>query len=342
MSRRSTTKEDIKAVITLYKAKHKVSEIVTLTGMCKRSVQRFIKKFKDSDETLTPVPKPKTGRPKLISRRTGKVLNRQVSRNPRSTARELKETNPHLLGNVSVRSIQQFLHDDLGYRSYRARRKPLLTAVQKAKRLKFAEKYSVWSDEDWRGVLWSDEATFTVTGSQYDRVYRRPHSDALDPKFTTKTVKHPDSVMVWGCFSYYGVGSLVVLPKNIKVNQGVYLELLCDHLPDSFEKTQARVSMQDGAPCHTAKAVVTWLDDCMVNYFKDWPGNSPDINPVENLWSIIKRGLRDLDTSSVPKLTTAIQQLWATIPQSHMENLADSVPRRLQEVIKRKGNTTKY
>ena len=82
MSRRSTTKEDIKAVITLYKAKHKVSEIVTLTVMCKRSVQCFIKKFKDSDETLTPVPKPKTGRSKLISRRTSKVLDRQVSHNP--------------------------------------------------------------------------------------------------------------------------------------------------------------------------------------------------------------------------------------------------------------------
>lgn len=87
--------------------------------------------------------------------------------------------------------------------------------------------------------------------------------------------------------------------------------------------------MQDGAPCHSTKSVVTWLNDCMVNYFKDWPGNSPDINPIENLWSFIRRGLHDLDTSPVPKLTTVIQQLWVSIPQSHMENLADSVPRRL-------------
>ena len=81
------------------------------------------------------------------------MLHRQVSHNARSTARELKETNPGLLGSVSVRSIEQFLHDDLGYCSYRARHKPLLTAVQKAKRSKFAKKYSVWSDEDWRRVL---------------------------------------------------------------------------------------------------------------------------------------------------------------------------------------------
>ena len=70
-----------------------MSEIVTLTGMCKRSVQHVIREFKDSGETHTPVPKAKTGRPKLISRRMDKVLNRQVSHNPRSTARELKETN---------------------------------------------------------------------------------------------------------------------------------------------------------------------------------------------------------------------------------------------------------
>ena len=342
MGRRSTSKQDIGGVISLFKGKHKVKEIATLTGVCERTVQRLIKQYKESGETLTPVPKPKTGRPKKITRRTGKVLNRQVTDNPRCTARELKETNPQLLGGVSLRSVQQFLHDELGYRSYRARRKPLLSKQQKEKRIKFAKKYSEWSVEDFRHILWSDEATFTVTGGGYDRVYRRPDSDALDPKYTTKTVKHPDSVMVWGCFSYYGVGDLVILPKNVKVNQAVYLELLCDHLPDSFEKTKAKVFMQDGAPCHTAKTVTTWLKDCEVNYFSDWPGNSPDINPIENLWSIIKRRLRDLDTSSVPKLVAAIEQLWATLPPSHLQNLADSVPRRLREVLKRKGNTTKY
>lgn len=342
MSRRSTKREDVASVIALFKAKHKVSEIVEITGVCQRSVYRLIEQFKESGYAQLPVPKPRPGRPRLTSPRTRKVINRQVCANPRLTAREIKQNNPQLLGNVSIRSIQDLLHDDLGYRSYRARRKPLLTKVQKLKRLRFAKKYIVWSEDDWRRVLWSDEATFTVTGSGYDRVYRKPHSDALDPKYTCKTVKHPDSLMVWGCFSYFGVGELVVLPKNIKVNQYVYLELLCDHLPDSFDKTQARVFMQDGAPCHTARSVVEWFDDCQVPFFKDWPGNSPDINPIENLWALLKRRLRDLDTSSVPKLTAALHQLWGSLCQQHLQNLADSVPRRLSECLKRKGNTTRY
>lgn len=61
--------------------------------------------------------------------------------------------------------------------------------------------------------------------------------------------------MVWGCFGYYGVGELVILPKNIHMNKNNYLELLCDHLPDSFLKCQADFFMQDGAPCHTAQDV---------------------------------------------------------------------------------------
>ncbi|KAK3871243.1 hypothetical protein Pcinc_023605 [Petrolisthes cinctipes] len=76
MSRRVTSKEDIASVISLYKAKHKVSEIVSVTGVCKRSVQRLLKNFKENGEAFSPVPGAKTGRPKLISRKTDSVPKR--------------------------------------------------------------------------------------------------------------------------------------------------------------------------------------------------------------------------------------------------------------------------
>ena len=94
--------------------------------------------------------------------------------------------------------------------------------LQKGKRIKFAHKYGQWDDDDWLSVLWSDEATFNVTCNRNARLYRRRGSDPLDPRYLESTVKHPDSLMVWGCFSGLGLGKLVVLPKNLKVNANVY------------------------------------------------------------------------------------------------------------------------
>lgn len=73
------------------------------------------------------------------------------------------------------------------------------------------------------------------------------HSDTLDPKFTIRSVKHPDFVMIWGYFSYCGTSKLVVLPKNVKINQNLYLEVLCDAYPDSFDKVRAETLIQDQA-----------------------------------------------------------------------------------------------
>lgn len=129
----------------------------------------------------------------------------------------------------------------------------------------------------------------------------------------SKFVKYPDSLMVWGCFTYYGVGKLVIFPSNEKVNQYNYLELLCDYLGNSLDDTKVEVFMQDSAPAHIAKSVTQWLSDCEVPYFRDWPGNSPDISPIENLWSHMKKQLLGMDASSVPRLEAAIKQSWDSI-----------------------------
>ena len=122
----------------------------------------------------------------------------------------------------------------------------------------------------------------------------------------------------------------------------MFLELLCDYLPECFKVTGAKVFQQDGAPCHTAKTVTTWLDDCQVPFIKDWPGNRPDLNPIENLWWIVKQDLPGKDVSSVPKLEAAIRDSWANIPLQTLRNLTLSLSRRLQVVKKGKGHPTKY
>ena len=100
--------------------------------------------------------------------------------------------------------------------------------------------------------------------------------------------------------------------------------------------------MQDGASCHTAKIIKEYFSFVNINYIEKWPGNSPDLNPIENLWSILKRQVRERDTSTIPKLEAAIYDAWRNIDKSILSNLASSIPKRLRMVVARKGYPIKY
>jgi transposase len=71
--------------------------------------------------------------------------------------------------------------------------------------------------------------------------------------------------------------------------------------------------LQDGAPCHASKHVKNFLEDKPVEVI-DWPGNSPDLNPIENCWNYMKEKLKSKDTGSLPKLINEIKLLW-TLPE---------------------------
>lgn len=129
--------------------------------------------------------------------------------------------------------------------------------------------------------------------------------------------------MVWGHFSYYGVGNLVIT-EDVTLNDERYLNLLFENIEESFDKWRAETFMQDGTPWHRSKAVKEWLQNCAVEYLQDWPANSPDSNPIESMFALMKRELREKDTSSITKLKAAILDKWHSLPNDTLHTLADS------------------
>ena len=91
------------------------------------------------------------------------------------------------------------------------------------------------------------------------------------------------------------------------------------------------MGLQDGAPCHASKRIKTFLQDKPFEVI-DWPGNSPDLNPIENCWNYMKNKLKEVDISSVPRLQEALLKLWTQdLRKDYLVNLSNSMPRRIQD-----------
>lgn len=112
--------------------------------------------------------------------------------------------------------------------------------------------------------------------------------------------------------------------------------LLDEFLESSLERSSTSVSQQDGTTPHTTKFINEWFADCCTDYILDWRGNSPDISPIGELWAILTQMLRKLNTSTIEKLSTAINSLEILDPD-FLKHLGDSVPNHLKEVVKEKG-----
>jgi transposase len=108
--------------------------------------------------------------------------------------------------------------------------------------------------------------------------------------------------------------------------------------------------MQDNSKIHKKKNVLDWFKRYKIKLFIH-PAYSPDLNPIENIWSLLKDRLdkryngsysRSKSTISIEAFKTAIQEEWALIDQESIDNCILSLPKRWQAVIDAKGYPTKY
>ncbi len=156
---------------------------------------------------------------------------------------------------------------------------------------------------------------------------------------------------VWSFHSQWWFGlpcHLLVLVHCVfwspQSTQAIYQEILEHFMLPSADKLYGDadfIFQQDLAPAHTAKGTKSWFNDHGVTVL-DWPANSPDLNPIENLWGIVKRKMRDTRPNNADDLKAAIKATWASIPPQQCHKLITSMPRQIEAVIKAKGAPTKY
>uniref|UniRef100_A0A8C9YHZ6 Tc1-like transposase DDE domain-containing protein n=1 Tax=Sander lucioperca TaxID=283035 RepID=A0A8C9YHZ6_SANLU len=101
------------------------------------------------------------------------------------------------------------------------------------------------------------------------------------------------------------------------------------------------VFQMDNGPKHTSKLVTKWLKDNKVKVL-EWPSQSPDLKPINNLWAALKRRVRARRPTNLTQFHQFCQEEWAKIPANYCRKLVEGNPKRLAQVKQFWGNSTKY
>ena len=152
--------------------------------------------------------------------------------------------------------------------------------------------------------------------------------------------KFSPKIIVWGGISLRGFTSFAATTENI--NSEKYIGILQEHLlPTANELYRHWRLVQDNATPHTSRMTTEWLTQNGVGVLP-WPAASPDLNPIENVWAMIKNDVEKHRPLSFDAWKEKIVQCWNGIAPETRRRLIYSMRNRFQLVIDNEGEIIPY
>ena len=280
------------------------------------------------------------GRQRKFTERCDRKLKRLYKNNRQASAQQLmklyNEGNSNPIGITTVRKrLKEF-----GAKRRCLRKTVIFRKENLLKRRKWAKARLHWTVErDWRQFIYSNECSIYV--GKENRSVKVWRTDAEKDKhyLNTSSRRRQVGCMFWGCITYNGTATLTPVAGNI--NSEKYISILEEHLKpvlaSEFPDNDGDF-MDDNAPCHRSGTTADYLDGLGIRC-SEWQPQSPDLNPIENTWKIVKEELHRTPREIKNKQVT---QIWQDISTDTVRNLYNTIPRRLKAVLKMKGHMTKY
>ena len=287
------------------------------------------------------IPAPHTmGRPRVITPQMITHIEKKLLENARMTLFQMKNSIKQTFNiELSMTTIAR-TYRNLKFQYRPPKHRQLLTSQQKNNRVSFA--YSMinkaYEEEiDLSTLVFSDESRF-VLGTDKRWIWCR--RGEYSPSQFEDDSKFPPSIMVYGAIGIDYKSRLVIVEGSI--DSDCYKQnIQASKMIEVLDKQRGRgrwIFQQDGARCHTSRCTIDWLAT-KCKYISKWPPNSPDLNPIENLWGIMKKAVGQTQPESIQELKDIVLTVWDSLDQEVINNLVNSFFNRLRLVLLLKGES---
>lgn len=335
-------------------------EIGRKTGRSAATVMRVIR---NSNVVIYKASCGKQGRPSKLSNRQQRLIFRALHKLRRRegnfTAKRLMKEACIPENEVSVRTVRRLLNSK-GYWYLQARKKGLLTDNDMRKRVAFSKTVRQQYGSD----LWTKNVCFYLDGVSFahktnpldqaraptGRIYRKK-SEGLDQFCTSKGSKVGSGGKVVKFIVAISYNEGVVLCKDYEhMNAAFFSSFIDNNFEEIFQKANkcgSRLWLQDGDPSQNSAAARNAMERVNAELLKI-PARSPDLNPIENLFKSVGEDLRtdafdkQISHESYTDFKERVRATICRFPISKINNLIQSMDKRLQLIIERKGQRIKY